>query len=194
MLAAKTTRLSLTSGVGESVFVLLNGSFGIGKTTTAKALVRALQGAAISDPEDVGYVLRRLPAWMLGLRRQPDDYQDLALWRRLIVYQARLVHLRARTVIVPMAFTNLDYLDGFASALGQTAPVKRICLVAPLEVIHARLEQRAIAEGRAGLTAFERRRSAECSSAHADPAFGARVDATGSRKQIIADALALIGR
>lgn len=194
MAAAKTTRLSLTSGVGESVFVLLNGSFGIGKSTTAKALVQALQGAAISDPEDVGYVLRRLPAWMLGLRQQPDDYQDLALWRRLIIYQARLVHLRARTVIVPMAFTNIDYLDGFASALGQMAPVKRICLVAPLEVIHARLELRAIAEGRTGLTAFERRRSAECISAHADPSFGARVDATGSRMQVIADVLALIGR
>ena len=76
------------------MFILLNGSFGIGKTTTARLLAWQLPGAGIS-PEQVGYVLRRLPAFMLGLRRQPEDYQDLALWRWLIVHQARLVHWRA---------------------------------------------------------------------------------------------------
>ncbi|MBJ3785721.1 AAA family ATPase [Devosia sediminis] len=174
------------------MFILLNGSFGIGKTTTARLLARDLTGTAISDPEHLGYVLRRLPPLLLGLREQPGDYQDMALWRRLIVYQARLVHLRAKLVIVPMAFTNLTYLDAFAGALERTASVKRICLVAPLEVIHARLEQRAMAEGRAGLTPFEIRRSAECVAAHADPAFGDKVDAQGSPENVVALVKAVI--
>lgn len=174
------------------MFVLLNGSFGIGKTTTAKLLARQLRRAAISDPEQIGFMLRRLPAWTLGLSVQPDDYQDMALWRRLIVHQARLTHLRAKTVIVPMAFTNLDYLDAFAGALERTAPVACICLVAPLAVTQSRLEQRAYAEGRTGLTAFEQRRSAECAAAHANPAFGVPVDATMPVQTVVAQVSAAL--
>ncbi|QYO76975.1 AAA family ATPase [Devosia salina] len=174
------------------MFILLNGSFGVGKTTTARLLARQLRDAAISDPEQVGYVLRRLPAWMLGLRQQLGDYQDMALWRRLIVTQARLAHLRAETVIVPMAFTNLAYLRAFAAALEETAPVRRICLVAPLEVVRARLGERVAREGRA-LNEFEWRRSAECVSAHADPAFGEQVDATGSPETVLARIGRLVG-
>lgn len=61
------------------MFVLLNGSFGIGKTTVANLLARSVPAAVIYDPEKVGFVLRRLPAWMLGLARQQPDYQDLAI-------------------------------------------------------------------------------------------------------------------
>ena len=175
------------------MFVLLNGSFGIGKTTTANLLVRALSNTAISDPERVGFVLRRLPAWWLGLKAQPNDYQDMALWRRLIVHQARLVHLRASTVIVPMAFTNLDYFNGFATALERTARVKRICLLAPLALVQDRLAARVALENR-NMNDFELRRSAECVAAHASPAFGIKVDASGSLEQTVADVLAQIAR
>lgn len=174
------------------MFILLNGSFGIGKTTTARMLARQLPRAAISDPELVGYVLRRLPASMFGLREQPADYQDMALWRRLIVHQARLVHWRAETVIVPMAFTNRAYLDQFTDALARTAPVRRICLVAPLGVVRARLASRVAREGRE-MNAFELRRSAECVAAHADPAFGMPVDATRSPEAIAGEIAAVIG-
>lgn len=159
------------------MFILLNGSFGIGKTATAACLRRELPGSTISDPERVGYVLRRLPAFLLGLQEQPADYQDMALWRRLIVHQARIAHRRARTVIVPMAFTDRTYLVDFAGALAATAPVHKICLVAPLAVVRERLLRRGLAEGRTGLTEFETRRSAECVNAHGDPFFGIPVNA-----------------
>lgn len=149
------------------MFVLLNGSFGIGKTTLARKLTRAVPNAAISDPEHVGYVLQRLPAPLLGLQSKPDDYQDVALWRRLIVVQARMTHWRAKVVIVPMAFTDRSYFSALAAALGETAPVPKLCLVAPLETLRARLERRATAEGRS-LSEFEIRRSAECVAAHDD--------------------------
>jgi len=176
------------------MFVLLNGSFGIGKTTTAKRLMRGVPGSAISDPEHVGYVLRRLPAAILGLRRQPADYQDMALWRRLIVTQARWVRRRTELVIIPMAFTNRDYLERFETALAETAPVQTICLRAPLDVVRGRLEERAAIEKRLGLTEFELRRSFECVAAHADPVFGQPVDATGSPEAITAEIRALISR
>ena len=168
------------------MFVILNGSFGIGKTTVASLLARAIPGAAIYDPEQVGFVLRRLPAWMLGLARRPPDYQDLAIWRRLIAQGARRKHRHASVVIVPMAFTNPDYLDGFAQALGATAPVHLLCLVAPLDAVRARLTERANKEGRE-ITEFEFRRSQECVEAHRAPNFGIPIDATREPAEIVAD-------
>lgn len=176
------------------MFVFINGAFGIGKTTVARVLRDQIAGAAISDPEHVGFVLRRLPPFLLGLRQQPDDYQDMAIWRRLIVHQAGLAHRRGGTVLIPMAFTNLDYLDTFAAALEHRAPVSRLCLIAPLEAVHARLRERAGREGRTRLTAFEQQRSAECVLAHADPRFGLPVDAMAPPAAIAATIRRHIGK
>lgn len=167
------------------MFILLNGSFGIGKTTVAGLLAHSIHGAAIYDPERVGFVLRRLPAWLLGLPEQPPDYQDLAIWRKLIAYGGRRRRRRAAVVIVPMTFTNPEYLENFALALSRSAPVHRLCLVAPLEVVRARLRMRAISEGRE-ITEFEFRRSGECVEAHRDPCFGTPIDATGEPSRIVA--------
>ena len=166
------------------MFILINGSFGIGKTTVASLLNRELPGSTIYDPERVGYVLRRLPPWMLGLRRQPDDYQDLRLWRALVARGAVAAHRRGVPVIVPMAFTNRDYFEGFASALGAAAPVRRLCLVAPLEVIRARLSERAARESGV-VSEWQLRRSAECVEAHRDPVFGMPIAAVGTPAEIV---------
>lgn len=168
------------------MFLLLNGAFGIGKTTVASLLAREVPGAVIYNPEDIGYVLRRLPPFLLGRASMPADYQDLGLWRSLVARGARRAHRRARTVIVPMAFTSLAYLDALADALGADGEVQRFCLVAPAEVVEARLVRRAASEARA-VTEFEQRRSAECISAHADPAFGMRIDATPPPAQVAAE-------
>ena len=174
------------------MFILLNGSFGIGKTTTAELLQRDLSGSVIYDPEDIGWWLRRLPPWLIGLRRQPDDYQDMRLWRTLMTRGTLAAHRRASPVIVPMAFTNLDYFDAYAEMLEAAAPVARICLVAPLEVIRARLAERATREGRQ-ISAFEFRRSAECADAHRDPAFGTPVDALGAPAEVVRRIREVIG-
>ncbi|KKB78760.1 hypothetical protein VW35_09645 [Devosia soli] len=71
-------------------------------------------------------------------------------------------------VLIPMAFTNRSYLGEFETRLKRTAPVLKLCLVAPLDTIRARLGERAKLEGRTGLTAFEEWRSSECVAAHGD--------------------------
>ena len=43
----------------EPVVVWINGAFGVGKTSVARALVRQWDGAALFDPEGVGALLSR---------------------------------------------------------------------------------------------------------------------------------------
>jgi predicted kinase len=174
------------------VFVLLNGSFGIGKTTVAELLARSIPGAQLYNPEDIGSVLMRLPAWTLGLLSQPGDFQELRLWRRLIGPAARLRHVGARVVVVPMAFSNLEYLDTFASDLAKAAPVHRLCLVAPLDTVRARLEGRGAIPGTAGGD-WVFRRARECVEAHTDARFGQPIDATTSPVEIVTTIRRIIG-
>lgn len=174
------------------MFVLLNGSFGIGKTTVAGLLERELPNAVIYDPERVGYVLRRLPAWALGLREQPADYQDLPQWRSLIARGARGKQRGRNIVVVPMAFTNRSYFEDFACALARRAEVQRLCLVAPLAVVRSRLAKRAESEGR-DVGDFELRRSEECVTAHREAAFGRPIDATRSPQEIVAEIRSSLG-
>ena len=63
------------------MIVLINGPFGIGKTSIALELVQFRPNATHFDPEPIGAFLRRLP----GPIAAEEDYQDLLLWRSLFV-------------------------------------------------------------------------------------------------------------
>jgi hypothetical protein len=61
------------------VIIWVNGTFGAGKTTTARQLAGRLANARPFDPEQVGYLLMRtLEDHEFG------DFQDLAPWRELV--------------------------------------------------------------------------------------------------------------
>jgi hypothetical protein len=92
----------------EHVIILINGPFGIGKTTVSRVLVNHL-GAAIYDPERLGFVLRRILSM--------TDYQDHAAWRRLTVIGARLVRLRHKRLVVPMTLWRREYFAEIAGGL-----------------------------------------------------------------------------
>jgi hypothetical protein len=91
-----------------------------------------------------------------------------------------------------MAFSNLSYLDAFAGELAKSAPVHRLCLVAPLDVVRARLKERGAIAGTVGGD-WVLRRSRECVDAHRDPAFGRPVDATRSPSEIATAIRELVG-
>ena len=144
----------------------LNGPFGVGKTTVAKLLT----GRRLVDPENIGYVMKRT-FW----RRA--DYQDVALWRRLVVRQVRRAARRG-PVVVPMTIVRRDVLD---EVIGRLDDVRLVALVAPPEVIEAR------AVGDAADPSARQWRLdnlARCVTAFADPAFGEHVDATRSPEAI----------
>ena len=166
------------------MIVLLNGAFGIGKTTVARELISQVPDSALFDPELIGIALQRV--LNVGARRV-DDFQDLRAWRLLTVHGIRAAGWRSRIVIVPMAISNVSYLTELRDRMSKFEPeVRHYCLVAPLATVHARLKQRGADHAR---NAWEFRRAEECCEAHRSAAFAEHVDASSLNAHGIAGVL-----
>jgi hypothetical protein len=163
------------------VILLLNGAFGIGKTTVAREIRRMRPGTLLFDPELIGGPLQ-LAARLAG--RGVDDFQDLAIWRRLTIAGLRSASRVRPRIVVPMTFSNLAYLREVREGLAAGGrDVRHVCLVAPLAVVQERLRRRGSDATR---SAWSWRRAAECCAAHADPAFAVHVDASARTPSEIA--------
>jgi predicted kinase len=166
------------------MYVMINGAFGIGKSAVARELRTLLPGSVIFDPEWPGFALRRL-----SLRRV-SEYQHLSSWRRLTVMGARCVAAMRTPVIVPMAFSDLAYLNEVRSGLGRSGqPVLHFCLSAPIEVVRERLTARG-EPPRDPRWSWVHRRAAECCIAHQASAFAVHVPTDGRPPAVIAADLA----
>lgn len=90
-----------------AVIVWLNGTFGVGKTTTANLLRQRDPGLRIFDPEWVGYLLR---AHFGDL--QFSDFQDLPSWRRLVpVVGAEIGSVSGSTLLAVQTVLVEQYWD-----------------------------------------------------------------------------------
>jgi hypothetical protein len=157
------------------MIVLINGAFGVGKTTVAHLLRASLPGSVVYNPEWAGSVLMRLPRWVRLRGAGTDDFQDIDLWRRSVVAGVRILRaVRRGPVIVPMAFSRRDYFNEVVTGLASVDPAVRIyCLRAGLPTILARLAGR---DGR-GADAWSVRKARDCVVAHEDAHFGEPIDA-----------------
>ncbi len=126
------------------MIVMLNGSFGVGKTTVAEGLRNALPDSMIYDPEIVGMALRYLTEGVRTAEETTDDFQDIALWPTLVVTTAELLFRQyKRTLIIPMTLADPGHLDYIKTGLAKFEPVLyHFCLIASLETIHHRLHTR----------------------------------------------------
>lgn len=124
------------------MILLVNGSFGLGKTTVGRILRKRIAGSVLYNPEWTGSVLMRLPIKFKG--SGTDDFQDIDLWRKSAVGGIKIFRLLARnTVIVPMAFYRKDYLDEIVGGIRKfDREIRIFCLQASLETILKRLEKR----------------------------------------------------
>lgn len=167
--------------------IMINGSFGIGKSTVAEILQARLPGSRIYDPEIIGSILMRLPRWVKLKGRFTDDFQDIDLWRKSVSAGIRLTRLRYRgAVIVPMTFDQLDYLNEISGAIRCfESDLHIFCLRASLATIRQRLQQRGDLDGVGAEWVF--RRSAECVTAHENPTFGVSIDTENQSAQTVAE-------
>ena len=159
------------------MIVMINGSFGVGKTTIANLLSDAFPGSAIYDPEWTGIGLMRLPKWIKLKGSGTDDFQDIDLWRKSAVMGTRLFRFFVSgPVIVPMTFTDRAYFDEVSMGLKEIDPELRVfCLKASLPTVKKRLVERG-AKIRGTEAEWIARRIIECADAHFDPHFGEPVD------------------
>src|SRR4051794_32888072 len=90
--------------------ILINGAFGVGKTTVARRLRKRIGGGILFNPEWLGSVLMRLPRFVRMKGRGTGDFQDIELWRSLTARILRLCEsLPFSTVIVPMTVWRYEY-------------------------------------------------------------------------------------
>jgi predicted kinase len=171
--------------------IMINGSFGVGKTTVARLLRERLNGSIIFDPEWAGLLLMRLPGWVRLKGSGSDDFQDIELWRRSAVAGARLFRLAARgPLIVPMAFSRRDYFAEVSEGIRRFDPeLRAFCLRASLETIRSRLAARGDKTEGPG-SEWIARRIVECVAAHREPHFGEPVETEDRTAREVAEEIA----
>ncbi|WP_316743359.1 NUDIX domain-containing protein [Streptomyces sp. MK7] len=115
--------------------VWINGSFGAGKTTTARELIDLIPNSTLFDPEIIGGLLTRhlLPPKHLA---EVGDFQDLPIWRRLVIdTAAAMLAELGGTLVVPMTLLRQEYRDEIFGGLAARRIGVRHVLLAPAETI-----------------------------------------------------------
>lgn len=132
------------------MIIMINGAFGVGKTTTAQLLQSQISNSMIFDPEEIGYMLRKtIPEEIRLQEERTDDFQDIELWRILTVRTLDEVKRKYnKHIIVPMTIYkpgNFEYIvKGFKSIDHE---LYHFCLMASEETILQRLASRGDKEG-----------------------------------------------
>ncbi|MEU2073464.1 NUDIX domain-containing protein [Streptomyces sp. NPDC013489] len=125
------------------MIVWVNGAFGAGKSSTARELVDLIPNSTLYDPEATGAGLRGLlPPKRLA---EVEDYQDLPIWRRLVVdTAAALLAELGGVLVVPMTLLRQEYRDEIFGGLAARRIDVRHVLLAPEEtILRQRIDGRA---------------------------------------------------
>lgn len=123
------------------MIIWLNGSFGVGKSATAKILHEKIPHSHIYDPEQTGYFLwDNFPDEM----KRKGDFQDMYLWRNINYEIIRyLAGVYSGDIIIPMTLVKKQYFAEIIGRLEQDGiEIKHFILCASKERIIARLLQR----------------------------------------------------
>lgn len=132
------------------MIIMINGAFGVGKTTIANMLQNEIENSMIYDPEEIGYLLRNvIPIDIKRIESSTGDFQDLDLWKELTVDVAKKLITKYKiNLIVPMTIRKIEYFhfiyNGFKGIDEQTY---HFCLNASKETIYERLRLRGEEEG-----------------------------------------------
>ncbi|WP_037676083.1 NUDIX hydrolase [Streptomyces griseus] len=124
--------------------VWINGAFGAGKTTTARELIELIPNSTLFDPEVIGGAL----PYLLPPKRLAEvgDYQDLPIWRRLVIdTAAAMLAELGGTLVVPMTLLRQDYRDEiFGGLAARRIPVRHILLTPAETILRERIRGREV--------------------------------------------------
>jgi deoxyadenosine/deoxycytidine kinase len=127
------------------MIVMINGSFGSGKTSAANKLVHLLPNSMIYDPEEVGILLRKIINEEERFdHERTDDFQDIELWKILTVNIAKEIKVKYnKHLIIPMTIykpQNYEYIRNGLQTID--ASVHHFCLIASEDTLKKRVKQR----------------------------------------------------
>ncbi|MFF7847363.1 AAA family ATPase [Streptomyces sp. NPDC007910] len=119
------------------MIVWLNGTHGVGKTTTAALVRRLIPDARVFDAEKVGETLMDITP---GLP-ETDNFQHWPPWRPLVVETARRVlDYTGGTLVIPMTVLVEEYWREIRSGLARHAvPVRHFILHADPDTLRGRI-------------------------------------------------------
>ncbi len=124
------------------IVVWINGAFGAGKTSVAGELIDLIPNSTLYDPELTGAGLRGLlPQKKLA---EVGDFQDLRIWRRLVVDTAAALLAEAPGVlVVPMTLLRQEYRDEmFGGLASRRIPVRHVLLSPEETILRSRIAGR----------------------------------------------------
>ncbi len=127
------------------MIIMLNGPFGVGKTSVASLLRDKVENSMIYDPEEIGFMLRNIITDDIKLdKEKTDNFQDLKLWKVLTVEIAKqLSETYRKNLIVPMTICHTEYYSYIREGFEKIdASVHHFCLLASKDTIHRRLLNR----------------------------------------------------
>lgn len=115
----------------------LNGTHGVGKTTTASLVQQRVPGSRVLDAEKVGETLMDITPGLPAT----DNFQHWAPWRPLVVETARRVlDYTGGTLVMPMTVLVEAYWREIADGLaGHGIPVRHVVLHADPATLRARI-------------------------------------------------------
>ncbi|MFD3487263.1 NUDIX domain-containing protein [Streptomyces sp. NPDC058665] len=124
------------------MIIWINGAFGAGKTSTARELIDMIPNSTLYDPGLIGSGLRELlPQKRLA---EVSDYQDLPIWRRLVVdTAAALLADVGGVLVVPMTLLRQEYRDEiFGGLAARRIPVRHVLLTLDETILRGRIADR----------------------------------------------------
>ncbi|WP_274567603.1 NUDIX hydrolase [Streptomyces spiramyceticus] len=124
------------------MIVWINGAFSAGKTSAARELIDLIPNSTFYDPELIGGGLRNLlPQKRLS---EVTDYQDLPIWRRLVVdTAAALLAEVGGPLVVPMTILRQEYRDEiFGGLAARRIPVCHVLLAPDETILRQRIADR----------------------------------------------------
>ncbi len=119
------------------MIIWLNGTFGAGKTTTAKELTELIPAARIFDTEFVGAMLSHVLA-----SEKVDDFQSWPPWRGLVVdTAAHVLDYVGGVLVVPQAVLVHTYWREIRTGIEHAGiPLRHIVLHAHRDELRRRIE------------------------------------------------------
>jgi len=127
------------------MIVFINGTFGVGKTTLAERLVKAMPKSILFDPEGIGTAVQNI----LEPFEKHDDFQHYPEWRKLTIETARqIIKRHKRDLVIPMTIWRSEYFTEVTDGLKKLDPdFRHFSLLASIDIVYDRLQARGIKKG-----------------------------------------------